>query len=445
MSLVKIINSKIILVLFLVCITIFFRLYHLSDRYTFDWDQEDDAIKVMEMVKTHKPRLIGPRVANESGFFVGPFHYYFLSPFFILSRGNPYFGAYATVFTSIITTITMYLFFEKIFNSNIAFISSMFYASSSNITSWNVIYTPLLSTLIFYLCYQLITAQKKLFPFLVFLYSFSFTTHLVPAVLIIPIIVSILLSRFKPDKKQIILSLILFLIPLIPLFVFDLRHNFINLLSLRNFFLLPKQISENVPFLFLRSFWRSLNLIYIKSPVAVFLIRIFIILISLFEIFKTKNKKLKKLFLVWIMAPILVLSLYSGNIPEYYYGTSLILFPVFIALFINRLNNKYINLFIIILILFFQFQSISLNGGITLKNKLDLARYLVSQSQDTIFNLSYDIPPGLNSGFNYLFKYLGKEPRNIPQGHLYSVYMTSSQPKTGQIVYSNNIFSLIRK
>ncbi len=445
MSLAKVINSKLILISILVFITVFFRSYHLKDRYVFDWDQEDDANKVMEMVKTYKPRLIGPRVANESGFFVGPFHYYFLTPFFVFTGGNPYFGAYATIFISIITTIIMYLVFEKILNSNIAFISSLFYATSTNITSWNVIYTPLLSTLIFYLCYQFITGKKKLFPLLAFLYSFSFTTHLVPAVLIIPIIVSILLSHFKANKKQILLSLILFLIPLIPLFVFDLRHNFINLLSLRNFVLLPKQISENVPFLFLRSFWRSLNIIYTTSPIITVVLKVLILLISLFEILKTKNQKLRILFLVWIFAPILILSFYSGNIPEYYYGTSLILFPVFIALFVNRLNNKYINLLIIILILIFQFQSFSLKGGITLNKKLELAKYLVSQSQDKIFNLSYDLPSGLNSGFSYLFKYLGEEPQDIPQGHLYSVFMTSSPPQTGQVVYSNNIFGLVRK
>jgi hypothetical protein len=277
------------------------------------------------------------------------------------------------------------------------------------------------------------------------LYSFSFTTHLVPAVLIIPIIVSILLSHFKSDKKQITLSLLLFLIPLIPLFVFDLRHNFINLLSLRNFVLSPKQISENVPFLFLRSFWRSINLIYVTGPVISIILKITVLLISFFEIIKTKNSKFRILFLVWILAPLLILSVYSGNVPEYYYGTSLIIFPVFIASFINRLYNGYIKLLIIILIIILQFQSFYTRGGITLNKKIELAKYLVTQSQDKIFNLSYDLPSGLNSGFSYLFKYLGKEPQNIPEGHLYSVYLTLSPPKTGQTVYTNDIFGLVRK
>lgn len=447
MSPVKVINSRLILISILVFITLFFRTYHLKDRYIFDWDQEDDANKVMEMVKTMKPRLIGPRVANESGFFVGPFHYYFLTPFFILTKGNPYFGAYATVFVSMITTIVMYLIFENIFNSNIAFISTLFYATSANITSWNVIYTPLLSILIFYLCYQLLViGKKKLFPLLIFLYSFSFTTHLVPAVLIIPIIISIIISRIKLNKKQIILSLILPLIPLTPLIIFDLRHNFINILTLKNFILSPKQVSEYVPLLFLRSFWRSINFIYSTNPIPTLVIRILIILISLFEIFRTKNSKLKLLFLVWILAPLLILSLYSGNIPEYYYGTSLILIPIFIALFINRLKNKAFFLLFITLILAFQLRYFSIRFyGITLKNKLDLTKYLVFQTQDKIFNLSYDLPLGLNSGFGYLFKYFGKEPQNIPEGHLYSVYLTSGTPSTGQIVYSNNVFGLVRK
>jgi len=430
----------------LIIITLFFRLYQISDRYIFDWDQEDDAIKVMEMIKTHKPRLIGPRVANESGFFVGPFHYYFLTPFYIFFNGNPYAGAYAAIFVAVLTSIATYLIVLKIFNQNIAFFSTLFFAATSSVVSWNVMYTPLLSLLIFYLCYLLIEGKYQVFPYLVFLYSFSFTTHLVPAVLFIPIVASIIASRYKLNQKQIFTSIILFLIPLIPLFIFDLRHNFVNLLSLKNFVLSPKQITDYVPHLFLRSFWRSINLIYLTNPAVIVFSRIFILLISFFEIIKLKNPKLKILFLLWILAPIFVLSLYSGNIPEYYYGTTNIIFPILVALFINRFYSKFLSLALISLFLFNQSQFfLTKITGITLKNKLNLARYLVDQTQDKVFNLSYDLPIGFNSGFSYLFKYLGKEPQNIPEGHLYSVFLTSNPPKTGQIVYTDAVIGLERK
>jgi len=146
------------------------------------------------------------------------------------------------------------------------------------------------------------------------------------------------------------------------------------------------------------------------------------------------------------LAPLLILSLYHGNIPEYYYGTTLILFPILIATFINRISSKYLKA--TILIIFFALQLSYFNtpaSGIYLKNKLSLVKYLVSQTQDNKFNLSYDLPIGFNSGYGYLFKYLGKEPQNIPEAHLYSVYLNSSTPKSGQIVYSDNVIGLVRK
>lgn len=446
MNLAKVINLKYLPILILVFLTLFFRLYQIENRYIFDWDQEDDAIKVTEMIQNLKPRLIGPRVANESGFFVGPFHYYFLLPFFLLFKYSPYSGAYAAIFVSLVTVIVTYLILSKIFNSKIAFISSFTLATSASLISWNVMYTPLLSTLIFYFCYLLLKGKKEIFPYLVFLYSFSATTHLVPAVLILPIIVSVILSKYRPSSKQTILSIVLFIIPFLPLIAFDLKHNFINILSIKSFIFSSKSASENVPFLFLRTFWRSINPVFLSNSVAIIVSRIIILIISIIEIIKIKNIKFRFFVLIWFLAPLLVLSLYHGNIPEYYYGTSLILFPIFMATFINRISSKYFRYPVLALIFIFQFSYFrSPATGIYLKNKLSLARYLVSQTQDNNFNLSYDLPIGFNSGYGYLFKYLGEVPQDIPEAHLYSVFLNSNPPKSGQIVYADNVIGLVRK
>lgn len=439
-------NIKYLLPAVLVIIALLFRIVELRDRYIFDWDQEDDALKVTEMIKTLKPRLIGPRVANESGFFVGPFHYYFLTPFYIATKGNPYAGAYASIFISLLTVLVIYFLISKIFNTTTAFLSALFMAASPSVVSWNVMYTPLLSIIIFYMCYLLIKGKKEIFPYLVFLYSFSFSTHLVPAVLILPIMIAVFISKFKPTSKQIILSIVLFIIPLLPLIAFDLKHSFINSLSIKNFVFSPKQVSATTPFLFLRTFWRSINPIYLSNSLLIIITRIVVLLIILFELIRTPNQKMRIFMTFWIISPLLVLAFYHGNIPEYYYGTSLVLFPVLIASFINRFNTKKLNIIFVLIFLFAQSQYFFTKAtGITLKNKLNLAEYLVNQTQDKVFNLSYDLPLGFDSGYSYLFKYLGKEPQNLPEGHLYSIFLNSNPPKSGQIVYSDNVIGLVRK
>ena len=213
-----------------------------------------------------------------------------------------------------------------------------------------------------------------------------------------------------------------------------------------NFIFSSKQASESVPFLFLRSFWRSLNPIFFTNSTQVIVTRIIFLLIIISEVIKTQNIKYRIFLIVWILSPVFILALYHGNIPEYYYGTSHIIFPVLLASFISRINSKIIPILLMGLFLLVQSQYFLVKPtGITLKNKLGLAGYLVNQTQDKIFNLSYDLPLGFNSGYSYLFKYLGKEPKNIPEGHLYSVFLTSNPPSTGQIVFSDNALGLVRK
>jgi signal transduction histidine kinase len=186
--------------------------------------------------------------------------------------------------------------------------------------------------------------------------------------------------------------------------------------------------------------------LFLTDTTLIILSRIIVLLVATFEIIKTKNSKLRLLLIIWILSPLLVLSFYHGNIPEYYYGSSLIIFPILIASFVDRFKSKQLNFTIIILFILIQSQYFYTKiTGITLKNKLALATYLANQSQDKIFNLSYDLPIGFNTGYDYIFKYLGREPQNVPEGHLYTVFLTSNSPPTGQIVYTNTSLGLVRK
>jgi hypothetical protein len=269
---------------------------------------------------------------------------------------------------------------------------------------------------------------------------------LVPASLIFPIIACLVLAKFRPTRPQLLSAVVMFLIPLLPLIVFDLKHNFINLNSIKSFVFTSKSASENVPFLFLRSYWRSLTFLFLPNPLVSLIFRILLITISLSEIIRTANPKLRLFYFIWVITPLALLALYHGNIPEYYYGASLIIYPILIAGFIIRLQPPILFYISLILIIILQWHYFSFKpSAITLENKLNLANYLVHQTTDPIFNLSYDVPPGWNTGYAYIFKYLGSEPQNIPQGHLYSVFLTSFPPPTGKIVYYDNKLGLIRK
>ena len=437
------IRPKIILLAILL-VSLFFRSYKLNNLYIFDWDQEDDAKKVMEMIDNHKPRLIGPRVANDSGFFVGPFHYYFLAPFYAVTKGNPLAGAYASIFVGLITTLVIYLVSEKIFGRKGAYLAALLYAIVPSTTSWNVMYTASLSLLIFYLCYQLVIGKNKFFPLLIFVYSFSATTHLVSISLVIPIIVSIFLTTKKPSLKQLLFSFILLIVPLSPLILFDLRHQFINSKSLLNF-ISSSGNNDNPPYLFLRTYWRSVNLLFLKNYYLIAAERIIIILTIIISVFLQKNRKIKIFLISWILTPIILLSFYHGNIPEYYYGSGNIITPILISFILAKyLLIKPLVLLCSAILIFQIYFFPSIPTGITLKNKIEAVSYIVNQKKDSVFNVSYDLPLGWDNGYQYLFTYLGKLPQNTPEGHLYSISL-SSNPSPGEIVYKNSTLSVVRK
>lgn len=432
-------------VLFLVILTIFFRVYNFNNRYTFEWDQTDDAVKVYSMITEKKPILIGPRVSNDSGFFIGPYHYYFLLPFYLVLNGNPIAGFWAAVTVSVATTLIIYLFGQKIFGPEIAFFAASFYAITPSIISWNVMYTSLLSIIIFYLCWQLIKGNNKIFPLLLLIYGFSSNTHLVPISLGLPIVYSFIISPKKPSLKNIFFSLFLFLIPFLPLLIFDLRHQFFNSHQLLNFVFKPKASTDLPWYLFLRSYWRYFNFFTFKSTFLTIIFRIFIIGLILYKSISLRSK-FKNLILVWSLAPLILLAFYHGNIPEYYYGAALSILPFLLGSFLYDFKKKWPLILFLIVLFYFQFLSINRQPtGILLKNKVGVVEYLVNQKEDQLFNVSYDLPLGMNTGYDYLFTYYKNKPQDIPAAHLYTIYLTSSLPPSGQVVYTNSVIGLVRR
>ncbi|MDD4938180.1 MAG: hypothetical protein PHX34_04190 [Candidatus Shapirobacteria bacterium] len=438
-------QSNLFLIIIISLFTLFFSLLKLSKGYTFEWDQADDASKVFSIISQKKPLLIGPRVSNDNGFFVGPYHYYFLLPFFLLTKGDPVAGSYAVIFINLLTTIVSFLLIKKIFNPKTAFIASLLLSICLGKTCWNVMYSPLIAISVFYVCYQIINNKFK-FPLAMFIAGFISTIHLVPASLVPIIILSFFLAPQKPKLKEIFLGILFFIIPFIPLIIFDIRHDFLNLNKLLLMVFGRNNITiSTIPPLWLRSFWRSLN-IFSFFPKTFG--RIFSLLILIISPFLFKNPKIKILVFVWIVLPLLVLSQYHGAISEYYYDLVIYLLPLFLSLILIKMIKKvwilYLILFIIFLFSICQINSIK-PSLVSLQDKKAIVSYLINQKQDQPFNLSYETGVGLDFGFNYLFSYLNHLPQNVPNAHLYTLFTDNTLPQNSNIVFKQSIYSLVRK
>jgi len=438
-------KSNLFLIILISFFALFFSLLKLNEGYTFEWDQSDDASKVLSIIQQKKPLLIGPRVSNDNGFFVGPYHYYFLLPFFLLTKGDPIAGSYAVIFINILTTLVSFFLIRKISNQKIALLSVFFISICLGKICWSAMYAPLIAIIAFYICYQAIN-NKFSFPLAMFFAGFISNIHLVPISLVPIIIFSFFLSKNRPKIKDIFLGLLCFSIPFIPLIVFDLRHNFLNLNKLLLMIFGSKNIVNNFgKYIWLRSFWRSLN---IFGLFPIILERFFFLLILIISPFIFKDKKNKILVLFWILFPLLILSRYKGAISEYYYSMVISLIPFFLSLIIfKKIKNKVLIISIVSIVFLFFINSIIFSHKtlITLNDKKAIVSYLINQKQDQPFNLSYETGTGLDFGFEYLFSYYGTTPKNTDNAHLYTLFTDNSLPVDSNIVFRKNIYSLVRR
>jgi len=435
-------RGKIIVLLGLICL--FFGFFRINERYTFEWDQEDDAVKVMNIIEQKKPILIGPRVANANGFFVGPSHYYFLLPFYMATKGDPIAGAIAVIVVSIITSVTGYLITEKLYGKKVGLIAGIIWATTINIVSWNVMYTTFFGILGYFLCLKVMESKPKFFPWLMLIYGLATTSHLVPISMGLSIVVAWFLAEKKPKMRQLFWGIGLFILPFIPIIIFDLRHDFLNFRKIGEFLFLNKNSGETNPWwLFLRSFWRGLNLnifswdIY-SQKILIFFSNLLVLVVIIWEIWQLKVKQ-KILTGVWMITPLLVLGFYRGNIPEYYYGLALSILPIFLAKFISKRKMATIILILLILVGVRFWKIEKSTPFVSLNDKKKIVEYVINQKNDDFFNISYDLGSGMDTGYNYLFRFYGKNPENSEKGHLYTIVLTKDVDESEILVKSNNI------
>lgn len=436
-------KSNLFFIVLVIFISLSFSLLKLSKGYTFEWDQADDATKVYSMITQNKPLLIGPRVSNDNGFFVGPYHYYFLLPFYLLTKGDPIAGSYAVIFINILTVVVSFILINKISNRKTAFLTAIFMSICLGKTCWSVMYSSLIAITAFYICYQAIN-KKFSFPLAMFFAGFISNIHLVPISLVPIIVFSFFLSKNKPKPKEILLGILFFIIPFIPLIIFDFRHNFLNLNKFLDMIFGSGNIIVGNSF-WLRSFWRSFNIFGLLPTVTERLGLLFVLIISPFLFKGFKNKIL---ILVWILFPLLVLSQYKGATSEYYYGMVTALIPFFLAsIFTKKIKNNLILASITLIIVIFSIHNIFYSNPelITLNNKKAIVNYLTNQKQDQPFNLSYETGIGLDFGFNYLFNYSNNSPKNNENAHLYTLFTKNSLPSGSNTCFNQGIYSLVRR
>lgn len=402
---------------------ILFTVPFLRQNYIFDWDQANDY-EAVEKIASGKLTLIGPRVTSDSGFFLSPWYYYFLLPFYLFCKGSLYMGFWGALLVQYLFCLAVYILFRKRFGELAAGIAAIIFATPNNLIAWGFLYVPLLSLLFFWASEKIID-KPKLLPYLYLFFGFGCSTYAVFYALGIPLLYITwnLWKRKKINIKEIFTGMMFWTIPFFPLIIFDLRHNFLNLKNILGFFGNQHGGGSQVGY-FLTVFFRAIETSWLGrelggSGIWVIIFSIVVLIAGVKILFEKK----KQAFVCWwLISSLIPMAFFKGNVSEYYYAPVIILIPIFIAGILVKYKfwGKLMLIILTIIIVSLKFKDKYVeNNGIMLEDKMEVVRQL--EKLENKYSISFELKLGEDSGYKTIFRKIGKNYLPDGSGQLYTI------------------------
>jgi hypothetical protein len=419
----KISYWQIFVLILIFAIFAYFRFNNLDKRIGFDWDQEQFSTQIREIVKNHKLTLLGPRVTSDKGFFLAPYFTYFLIPFYLTTNLHPIALLVFLVIFNILFFITAYFIIKKIFGFLPAICFLLLWSINPVLTThdtiaWWPIFIPIGIIIVWLILFNIYKKNTSInWICLGLALGFFINMHFQFAFMIVFSFIFLLIYYLIKNKnylriKNISLFLLTFICLFIPLIIFDLRHNFLNLNLILNFFINggvdTQKADPNIWFLVFSNIIQPF--VYSKIPLFISLFY-FVILIMLYYLFLNKKDFAKVFYLstliLWIIFPI-IFALFGKRPSEYYF---IFLYPFLIITitdFFVTLKQIFLFLSLCMIMLFVNWNNLINNTNInffSLYYKDQLIKKLVPYTVNKKFNISYSVPLGYNNGYKYLLDY----------------------------------------
>ena len=434
------------LLLIILAIFFFFRFYQINQRVQFDWDQERDAQAIGEIL-SGRLTLLGPRVLGPDRFFLAPYFYYLLAPFYLLTNLHPQAIIYFLLFYNFIFFVLAYWVLKKLFSNKTALIFLFLWsvnkaAIAADTIAWNPVIVPILVIGFLGILNKIFENSKKNLNwfYLGILLSVGINFHFQIVFLVILAAIFLFFGLSKKTKpKSALASLFGFSLPFFPLLFFDLRHNFLN----TNLFLrFLKDGGKGGDFWawlpVFKNFLSGFLVINISEITALF----FLFFFSIITFLVAKRQKvsfLKYLFIslaIFLATFLLGFAVYGQRPSEYYFN---FLIPFLILIMIEFLKKwRFGPILILILALFWTYQSVVLLKPplLNLKNKDRAARYLAQAAKGQEINITFSMPLDWDTGYRYLLNYYKVELTDNPRAPIYRIIALPSQEPT-TIVFGN--------
>lgn len=437
------------------------RFYRLPEMASFDFDQEYASNFAYAVLKEFPVQLIGQGLSVQ-GLFMGPLYFYYLVPFYAITNLHPIGGFIGSTILGLITIVAYFWVAKQMFGPVAGLIAAFFRATLFSFIGIEWSLTPAFSSdimviITLYLFYNYWHGKVNSLIPLSFCFGLFTSFHPILFPFYLVFIIIFLLRRKIPRFKTIAFSCIAFIIPIIPLIIFEYLHNFLEvnqlfmlfgstpeykayLYSLTNYikviFYEPYRIFgvSNIPKLYFSSFLFISLLILILKKVGFW-----------------KDNFHKIFLLTTTVTFFLYYTLFPGNVSEYYFSAATILIVFYVAVSLSLLTKKAIPLFFTILIFISLFNLGILierwnnKSLITLFHKDFIVKEILKkQPKDQEFFVSYIKYPGWNFGFDYLFKLYGHIPQTREaKPPIYTIVIPKALSEGPDRITSGNIHLIL--
>ena len=219
---------------------LFLRLYRLSDWFYFTFDEEVIAFSARRILLFDPIRLLGGITPLK--FHLGPLFYYLSSIVLWISQFNPLgWGVFAAVLTTISILLT-YIVGRRFFDARTAIIATVLMATSYLMVTadrhyWPLVMNPLYSLLTLWSLFELKQKKKKFA--IILAATLIFASQADPSNFVLLFLVPLVWWRGKfnlPTRLAVFVGLVVFLANIIPIGLFESRHNLYNARQFLTFF-----------------------------------------------------------------------------------------------------------------------------------------------------------------------------------------------------------------
>jgi len=230
-------TSKFLIVIFILTIALFLRIYKLNDLMMFIGDFAWFYISARDMLLTGNIPLVGI-TSSHTWVHQGPLWTYILAIPLLISNFNPLSGAYLTAIAGTVTVFFIYKIGTQMFSKFVGVAASALYATSPLVIihsrmPYHTSIIPLMTLLFVFFIYKWVKGDIRFLPFVFFALGVLYNLELATMVFWILLLIVFVYGVVKRESwfreainfKIILMSVFSFLLPMLPMIIYDINKH----------------------------------------------------------------------------------------------------------------------------------------------------------------------------------------------------------------------------